>query len=202
MHISEGVLGPPVLVSGAVAAAVGVGIGLRHMSVEATPRTALLAAVLFVASLVHVPFGPSNVHLILNGLAGILLGWVMFPAFVVALFLHAVLFQFGGLTVLGVNLVNMALPGVLAHYVFRAVHREGRGSAFTFGLAAVLGAGTVLLSGLMLTAALALHGRAFLGLAAGIVAAHVPVMIADGLVTGAAAIFLLNVRPDMLKEAP
>jgi cobalt/nickel transport system permease protein len=56
----------------------------------------------------------------------------------------------------------------------------------------------VLLSGLLLTAALALGGRAFLGVAAGIVAAHVPVMIADGVVTGAAVLFILKVRPDLL----
>jgi cobalt/nickel transport system permease protein len=136
--------------------------------------------------------------LILNGLSGILLGWTVFPALAVALFLQAMLFQFGGVTALGVNVLIMALPGVIAHYLFRAGYGLERRPAFVFGLAAVLGAGTVVLSGLMLTAALALGGRAFLGVAAGIVAAYVPVMIVDGLVTGAAVLFVLKVRPDLL----
>jgi cobalt/nickel transport system permease protein len=38
-----------------------------------------------VASLIHVPIGPSNAHLILNGLVGLLLGWGAFPAILVAL---------------------------------------------------------------------------------------------------------------------
>lgn len=197
MHISEGILSGPVLAGGAILSAAGIGIGLRRMSVANTPRTAMLSAVLFVGSLIHVPFGPANVHLVLNGLAGLLLGWMVFPALAVALFLQALMFQFGGLTVLGVNTLNMALPGVLAHYVFRLACRAGGRPGRAFSAAALLGALTVLLSGLMLTAALATGGRAFLGVAAGVVIAHVPVMIADGLVTGAAVLYILKVRPDL-----
>jgi cobalt/nickel transport system permease protein len=168
------------------------------MSVEDTPKTAMLSASFFVASLIHVPFGPSNVHLILNGLAGILLGWAVFPALAVALFLQAVLFQFGGLTVLGVNTLTMALPGVAAHYLFRFACGLGRTPSVVFWLAAFIGAFTVALSGVILTAALALGGREFIGVAAGIMAAHVPVMIADGFVSGSTALFILKVRPDLL----
>jgi cobalt/nickel transport system permease protein len=57
---------------------------------------------------------------------------------------------------------------------------------------------TVLLSGVLLTAALAVGGRPFLNVAAGILVAHIPVMVADGLVTGAAVLFVLKVRPDLL----
>ncbi len=198
MHVCEGVLGWPVLAAGGAVAAAGVAIGLRRMQVEDTPKTAMLAAVFFVASLVHVPFGPGSVHLILNGLAGIVLGWAAFPALAVALFLQAVLFQFGGLAVLGVNTVVMALPGVAAYYVFRALYGTGRGPMCVFVLAGVLAAGTVLCSGLLLTGALAWGGRAFLRVAGGIVTTHMPVLVADGLVTGAAAVFLLKVRPDVL----
>ena len=46
-------------------------------------------------------------HLILNGLLGMLLGWAAFPSIFVALMLQAILFQYGGITVLGVNTFNM-----------------------------------------------------------------------------------------------
>jgi cobalt/nickel transport system permease protein len=40
----------------------------------------VLSATFFVASLIHVPVGPSSVHLIMSGLAGLVLGWTAFPA--------------------------------------------------------------------------------------------------------------------------
>ena len=61
---------------------------------------AILAAHFFVGSLIHVPVGPSSVHVVLNGLLGMLLGWAAFPSIFVALMLQAILFQYGGITVL------------------------------------------------------------------------------------------------------
>ncbi len=198
MHVSEGILTGPVLAGAAVIAIAGVAVGLRRMSVETTPRTAMLAAVFFVASLIHVPVGPSNVHLILNGLAGLLLGWSVVPALAVALLLQAMLFQFGGLTVLGVNTVIMALPGVLVYFVLGRACRRARSTAAVFAAGAAAGALSVALSGMLLTASLALGGRGFLGVAGAILAAHVPVMVADGLVTGFSVLLLHKVRPAAL----
>ena len=73
----------------------------------------ILFLAFFVGSFVHVPIGLSSAHLILNGLLGAILGWAAFPAILTALLLQAVLFQFGGITVLGVNTFNVAGPAVL-----------------------------------------------------------------------------------------
>ena len=73
MHISEGVLSPAVLGAGAVLAAAGIVIGLRKLDYDRLMTVAILAAAFFVGSLIHVPIGPSSVHLILNGLLGMLL---------------------------------------------------------------------------------------------------------------------------------
>ena len=108
MHISEGVLSGPVLISGGALAAVGTAIGLRKLDYDHIAKAGMLSAAFFVASLVHVPIGPANAHLVLNGLVGLLLGWAAFPAILVALVLQAVLFQFGGITVLGVNTIITA----------------------------------------------------------------------------------------------
>jgi cobalt/nickel transport system permease protein len=51
----------------------------------------LLPTTFCVASLIHVPIGPGNVHLILEGLMGIVLGWSCFPAILIALFLQSIL---------------------------------------------------------------------------------------------------------------
>ena len=85
MHIAEGVLSGPVLAAGFAVTAVGIGIGLKKLDSEQIAETGILAAAFFVASLVHVPVGPANVHLILNGIVGLMLGWAAFPAIAVAL---------------------------------------------------------------------------------------------------------------------
>ncbi|MFC1526937.1 energy-coupling factor ABC transporter permease, partial [Candidatus Latescibacterota bacterium] len=75
MHISEGVLSPPVLAAGAALAAGGLAIGLKRMQPHDVPKVAVLSSAFFVASLIHVPIGPTNAHLVLNGVTGLLLGW-------------------------------------------------------------------------------------------------------------------------------
>ena len=112
MHISEGVLSAPVLIGCASAAAACTAVGLKKIAPDRIMAVALLTATFFVASLIHVPVGPGNIHLVLNGLLGIILGWASFPAILVALLLQALFFQFGGITVLGVNVMIMALPAV------------------------------------------------------------------------------------------
>jgi cobalt/nickel transport system permease protein len=118
VHISEGVLSPSVLIAGAALTTAGVAVGLKNLDHEKIPATGILSAAFFVASLVHVPIGPSSVHMILNGLLGLILGWKAFPAILVGLALQALLFQFGGITTLGVNTLNMALPAVVCYYFF------------------------------------------------------------------------------------
>ena len=119
MHIVDGALSNPVLIGGGVIAAAGVAYSLKKLEPEDLPRVGVLSAVFFVVSLIHVPLGFSSVHLILNGLLGIILGWAAFPALVVALLLQAVFFGFGGLTVLGVNAVNIAFPAVMVFFICR-----------------------------------------------------------------------------------
>ena len=96
MHVSEGVLAAPVLVSGTALTAGGVALGLKKMEATAVPAVALLSSAFFVASLIQVPVGPVSVHLVLNGLTGLILGGMAFPAILVGLALQAVFFQFGG----------------------------------------------------------------------------------------------------------
>jgi cobalt/nickel transport system permease protein len=196
MHISEGVLSGPVLVSGAALAAVGTGIGLKTLDYDRIARAGILSASFFVASLIHVPIGPSSIHLILNGVVGLLLGWGAVPAILVALLLQAVLFQFGGITTLGVNTVIMAAPAVAVYYLFGPLVR--RPSALGLVAAFLVGFCAVLVSGVIAAAALVFTGESFLEVAGLILAAHVPVMIIEGIVTLFCVLFLRKVQPSLL----
>jgi cobalt/nickel transport system permease protein len=197
MHISEGVLSPQVLAGGAALAAAGTAWGLKKMDPEAVPRVAILSAAFFVASLIHVPVGPVGLHLVLNGLMGLLLGWLAVPAILIALLLQALLFQFGGLTVLGVNTVIMAAPAVVCFYAFRGLLRRGGRPAAVGAFAC--GFSAILLSGLLVAAALITTGEAFWPTAQLVVLAHIPVMLIEGLVTLFIFLFLQKVRPEMLE---
>ena len=201
MHISEGVLSPEILVAGAVLTAVGIGVGLKGIDdPEKLPSVGILSAAFFVASLIHVPIGPSSVHLILNGLLGIVLGWKAFPAILVGLALQALLFQFGGITTLGVNTLNMALPAVMCYYLFKGFLKLHSGQTVLFLAAFASGFLAVLFSSILVGLSLYLTGEAFLLAAKLIIAAHVPVMIIEGILTSACVLFLRKVKPEMLEE--
>ena len=196
MHISEGVLSGPVLLSGAALAAAGTAIGLKKLDYDEIARTGMLSGAFFIASLVHVPLGPTSVHLIMNGIVGLLLGWVAFPAILVALALQAVFFQFGGITTLGVNTLIMALPAVVCYCFFAPLlHRSpavALTAAFTCGFMAVLMGGIIVGLSLMFTE------EKFFEVAMAVVAAHLPVMIIEGIVTALCVAFLKKVQPSML----
>ena len=69
MHIVDGALSSPVIVAGAALGVACLARGLRHLPMEKIPVAGVLSAAFFVASLIHVPIGPSSVHLVMNGLA-------------------------------------------------------------------------------------------------------------------------------------
>ncbi len=196
MHISEGVLSGPVLISGAVVAAAGVYIGLKKLDLDQIAQTGILSAAFFVASLIHVPIGPASIHLILNGVVGLLLGWAAFPAIMAALLLQAMMFQFGGITTLGVNTLIMAVPAVTAYYIFSPLlHREKRIALLAaFGC----GAGSVFMGALLAGASLMFTEENFMEISAMIIGAHVPVMVVEGFMTAFCIAFLQKVKPEML----
>jgi len=199
MHISEGVLSAPVLAAGVILTAAGVSLGLRNMEYEEIPEVAVLTSAFFVASLIHVPVGPSSIHLVLNGLLGLLLGWPAFPAIFVGLALQALLFQYGGLTSLGVNTFNMAFAAVVSFYLFRILTRKSTRfmlifSGFLCGVVGILGAAFSVALSLVTT------GEAFLTVAKLIVVAHLPVMVIEGVITATAVVSLNKVRPELLER--
>ena len=76
-----------------------------------------MAAAFFVATLIHVKVGPTSVHLLLNGLVGVILGRRAPLAIAVGLFLQAALLGHGGFLPLGVNTCVMSLPALLASLI-------------------------------------------------------------------------------------
>ena len=200
VHISDGVLPPAMLAAGFLLALILLFFSMRGMLIEEIPKISLITAALFVASLVHFPVGPTSVHLVMNGLAGILLGRRAFIGVFVALTLQAVFFQHGGLSVLGVNAFNIGVPALLAWQIFeRRRGLESPRQEVVFG--ALAGGLAVLASVLMVSLELLALGEAFNEISLLVIGAHLPVILIESLVVGGAAGFLLKVKPEMLANS-
>lgn len=212
-HIPDGVLSAPVLITGAVAATGLLAFALREVREEALPQAAVLAAAFFVSSLISIPLGPGSVHLLLNGLMGLVLGWAAVPALFVALLLQAVFFGHGGLVVLGVNTANLALPALCCALLFRPLlarvsaadapldgastaAARARRRGFLIGLAA--GALAVMLTAALVMSSLLLSGEAFAPAAKLIGLTYLPLALIEALLTGVVIAFLLRVEPAVL----
>ena len=196
MHISEGILSAPILLGGASLTAVGTVIGLKKLDLDRIMEVSMLTATFFVASLIHVPIGPASIHLVLNGLLGIMLGWACFPAIVVGLLLQAVFFQYGGLMVLGVNAVNMALPAVLCFYLTRPLLNSEK----TRPLAGfIAGSGAILISAVFMALSLACTDTGFWATAKITVLANIPIMVIEGFITMFIFSFIGRVHPELLR---
>lgn len=196
MHISEGVLSGQALLAGGVLTAAGTAIGLKTVDFDRIAHVGILSASFFVASLIHLPVGPASVHLIMNGIVGLILGWAAFPAILVALALQGVFFQYGGITTLGVNTFIMAAPAVACHYMFGPLLTRGK----TLANAAAFGCGflAVLMGALLVALFLMATEEAFFEIAALVVMANIPVMIVEGIVTAFAVAFLKKVYPELI----
>lgn len=196
MHISEGILSAPVLISGGLLTVAGTAVGLKSIKTERIMPVAIFSASFFIASLIHVPLGPGSIHLLLNGLLGMILGWAAFPAILTALLLQAILFQYGGVVVLGINTLIQALPAVLCFYLFRPGLEKGGShqkiASFLGGFFAVL------FSALSMALCLAMTDEGFLQTAKIVVVANIPIMIIEGIVTMFVVSFIAKVQPEIL----
>ena len=198
MHISDGVLPLSVTLGGYAAGAALTAWSARRSNSDEMPKLAVMTAAFFVASLIHVPFGPTSVHLIIPGLTGALLGPSAFLSISLGLLLQSLLFQFGGLTALGANALMMGLPALACGWLFQKL--KGRTiirQAVAGGVAGALGTA---LAAVILAALLASGGEDFMGVAKIALLAHVPVFIIEGLVSAFTIGFLARVKPELLQS--
>ena len=80
MHISDGVLRPSVYIGGYLASTGIMALCVNKMKSQELPKVAVVTSAFFIASLIHIPLGPTSVHLLIIGLVGALLGVAAFPA--------------------------------------------------------------------------------------------------------------------------
>lgn len=200
MHISDGVLPLPVIAAGWIITIVLLAVTLRwagkHGDIaKEIPKLSVLTSAFFVASLIHIDIPPSSAHLILNGVLGILLGPLCYIAMFIGLTLQALLFQHGGLTVIGINTLNIGIPGLICYLIFLAGYRRKIPLALLGGICCGL---AVLLTVVCLVSVLVVSGEQFVAVAGVLAVAHIPIMIAEAFIGGAVIGYIAKVKPDLL----
>lgn len=211
MHIPDGILPASIIVAGYATTGGVTWYSLRQIKrdknpQENIPKASLLTAAFFVASWIHIPVPPVSVHLILNGLLGTILGYYALPAILIGLFFQAVMFQHGGLSTLGVNATMFGIPAIVAYHLFQLRHKVGKNNRVWTGVFAFLaGAGGLGVSVVIFFFLIVTNIPANIDAAVernviyGLVLAHIPLMLIEGAFTAAVALFLMRVKPELLK---
>ncbi|MDO5046008.1 cobalt transporter CbiM [Campylobacter sp.] len=193
MHISEGILSGEILAAGWAISGTICAYALYKLEFESIPKVAMLTALFFLGSFIHIPVGPSSVHLLFNGIIGALGGVQAFLAIMIALFFQALLYGFGGIGVLGVNTFIMAAPAVLVWYFLKPyLNSKPNLISFVGGFLPVL-LSVGLLIGVLLINSVNLDYAVYM-----IFAFNLPLMIIEGLISVFTLRFIIRYKPNFL----
>lgn len=200
VHLSDGALTEAWWASGFAGLALLLTLAAWKVREEEIPRLGVLTAAFFVASSIHLPLAilPTSVHLILNGLVGVVLGRRAPLAIAIGLALQYLLLSHGGLTTLGINTCIVSLPALAAGAAYPLLRRLGV-PAFARGV--LLGGGAVAGAVALNFFVLLLGGKEdWQVLAKLVLLAHVPIVIIEGLMLGVLVNYLEKVKPSLLRS--
>lgn len=212
MHIPDGFVSPAVAIAGAAVATAGLGVCARRARVELLERQlplAGLAAALFLvlqAPIIPIGVGTSG-HLLGGTLAVALLGpWLAPVVITVVTVVQALFFGDGGLSALGVNVVNLALvPSAVGYPVLRGLRwllpRGPTATAVATGVAAAV---SVLAAAVLFSGEYAAGGGAALAprtVALSTIGVYALVAVVEAVVTAVVVRGLLALRPDLVAVA-
>ncbi|MPZ54801.1 MAG: cobalt ABC transporter permease [Acidimicrobiia bacterium] len=130
MHVPDGFFNAGASIGAGVAAAGGIGAALkqtgRQLADKRIPLAGITAALIFALQMLNFPVLPGvSGHLMGGALAAILLGpWLGILVTTVVVVVQAVIFADGGISALGINVINMAIiTALVGWFVFRFLTR-------------------------------------------------------------------------------
>ncbi|XPV69211.1 MAG: cobalt transporter CbiM [Halarcobacter sp.] len=185
MHISDGILSSDVVIVTSVISCGLLIYSLKNLKNKNIAHIAAMGAVFFIASFIHIPLGPTQIHLVLTGVIGLIIGSSVFFSLFIALLLQALLLGYGGLSSLGANLLIMALPAYIIYLIAKSQVLNFLNEKIRYFL---IGFIPVLISTILLALVLALSKQEYIYASYTIVLANTPAMVIEGLIT----MFLIN----------
>ena len=174
----------------------------KSLGEKQVPLMGIMAAFIFAAQMLNFPVaGGTSGHFLGGALAAIVLGpWAGILVMTAVIALQALLFQDGGLLVMGANIFNMGLLTVMIGFgLYRSVIGRSKGTRL-----AVAGIGAwlaVVASALITALQLWLSGTTTLQIVVpAMMGVHVLIGIGEAIITVAALSFIEQTRPDLLNE--
>jgi cobalt/nickel transport system permease protein len=212
VHIPDGFIDAPTsLAAGAAAAGVLVVCVRRSgemMEDKQAPMAGLVAAFVFAVQMLNFPVvGGTSGHLLGGALAAILVGPYLGTLCVsVVLMVQALVYADGGLSALGLNILNMAVVGAFGGYAIfllarRVLPATRTGVVAASAVAALL---SVVLASLAFTLEYAIGGAggaSVARVAGAMVGVHILIGLGEALITAMTVSAVLAVRPDVVHGA-
>ncbi|MFN2282153.1 MAG: energy-coupling factor ABC transporter permease, partial [Anaerolineales bacterium] len=204
MHIPDGFLTIVVSLIFWVVTIVMVGLAVsktnRTLGEKQIPLMGVMAAFIFAAQMLNFPVaGGTSGHFLGGALAAIVLGpWAGILVMTAVVGVQALLFQDGGLLVMGANIFNMGiLTAVIGFGLYRLVAGQKRPVRL-----AVAGVGAwvaTMTAALMTSLELWLSGTSRLEIVLpAMLGVHALIGIGEGLITVAALAYIEQTRPDLV----
>lgn len=209
MHIPDGFLSVVVSVVMWIISVSAIAYALKRVNVDLDerkiPLMGVLAAAIFAGQMLNFTvIGGTSGHLMGAALATILLGpWAAILVMTCVVGIQALIFQDGGLLVLGANIFNMGIIGVAVSYtayqVIRSLMGDTRRTVLIGGfISAWL---SIFIAALAVALQLALSGISPANIAIPAMAGiHALIGIGEGLITAGALGFILAARPDLIRN--
>lgn len=210
LHIPDGFLSIPIAIVGWAIALLMIGLALRQtnrqLGERQIPIMGVLAAFIFAAQAINFPVAAgTSGHLLGGALAAIVMGpWAATLIMTAVIAIQGLLFQDGGLVVMGWNIINMgvitAFTGYAVYSFMVRIMGEKQGVRL---VSAFMGAWVSVVAGAIATAfELAASGTSPLDLALPAMAGvHALIGIGEGFVTIGAVSYLQLSRPEILRQA-
>jgi len=209
VHIPDGWIDLPTSVAGFAVAGVAVSVSAKRAAVslkeKATTLPAVVAAYLLVAQLLVIPVGlGTSAHLIGTGLATLLVGpAVAIVCVAVVVVVQALLLADGGVTAIGLNIVNDGVvPALVAWGVFLAGRRFARTHRSQSVLAGFAAGLALLAVSVAVTIEFHIGGTDAVPtkvVAAALGGSHVLLALVEGVLTAVIIAAILRLRPDLVR---
>ncbi len=206
MHIPDGFLSlvMSLLFWGITIITVAIAISKTNQSLgeKQVPLMGVMAAFIFAAQMLNFPVaGGTSGHFLGGALASIVLGpWPGILVMTAVVAVQGLLFQDGGLLVMGANIFNMGLlTAIIGYGLYRSVMGRSKGTRLAVaGLAAWL---STVIASLLVSLQLWLSGTSrFEIVVPAMLGVHVLIGIGEAVITVAALAFIEQTRPDLLSE--
>jgi cobalt/nickel transport system permease protein len=212
MHIPDGFIDAPTSLAAGAVAFGGLAVCVKRSAAvlddRQVPLAGAVSAFVFAVQMLNFPVATGTSGHLLGGLLAAVLVGPYLGALCVAVVLtvQALLFADGGLSALGLNVVNMALVGAFGGYVVfsllrRVLPRRETTVVVASGVAAAVAV-------VLAAAAFALEyavggtgGASLRSVAAAMIGVHVLIGVGEGVITALTVSAVLATRPDLVHGA-